>query len=55
MHYIEFLQVTSGKTLCMRKEQRINLSVFHMYFINFPNLTSTIELVNVVTNTWLYI
>jgi hypothetical protein len=26
---IDFLQVTSGKTLCMRIEQRINLFVFH--------------------------
>jgi hypothetical protein len=26
---IDFLQVTSGKTLCMRREQRINLSVFY--------------------------
>ena len=29
MHYIIYLRVTSGKTLCMRREQRINLSVFH--------------------------
>jgi hypothetical protein len=28
-HYIIYLRVTSGKTLCMRIEQRINLSVFH--------------------------
>jgi hypothetical protein len=26
---IEFLHVTSGKTLRMRREQRFNLSVFH--------------------------
>jgi hypothetical protein len=26
---IEFLQVTSGKTLCTRREQKFNLSVFH--------------------------
>jgi hypothetical protein len=26
---IEFLQVTSGKTLCTRREQRFNLFVFH--------------------------
>jgi hypothetical protein len=26
---IEFLQVTSGKILCTRREQRFNLSVFH--------------------------
>jgi hypothetical protein len=26
---IEFLQVTSGKTLYTRREQRFNLSVFH--------------------------
>jgi hypothetical protein len=26
---IEFLHVTSGKTLCTRREQRFNLSVFH--------------------------
>jgi hypothetical protein len=29
MHYIIYLRVTLGKTLCMRREQRINLSVFH--------------------------
>jgi hypothetical protein len=29
MHYIIYHRVTSGKTLCMRREQRINLSVFH--------------------------
>jgi hypothetical protein len=29
MHYIIYLQVTSGKTLCMRREQGINLSVFY--------------------------
>jgi hypothetical protein len=29
MHYIIYLRVTSGKTLCMRREQRINLSMFH--------------------------
>ena len=29
MHYIIYLRFTSGKTLCMRREQRINLSVFH--------------------------
>jgi hypothetical protein len=29
MHYIIYLLVTSGKTLCMRREKRINLSVFH--------------------------
>jgi hypothetical protein len=29
MYYIIYLRVTSGKTLCMRREQRINLSVFH--------------------------
>jgi hypothetical protein len=26
---IEFLQAISGKTLCTRREQRFNLSVFH--------------------------
>jgi hypothetical protein len=26
---IEFLQATSDKTLCTRREQRFNLSVFH--------------------------
>jgi hypothetical protein len=30
---IKFLQVTSGKTLCVRREQRINLSVFYIIFI----------------------
>jgi hypothetical protein len=29
MHYIIYLWVTTGKTLCMRREQKINLSVFH--------------------------
>jgi hypothetical protein len=29
MHYIIYLLVTSGKTLCMRREKRINLSVFY--------------------------
>jgi hypothetical protein len=29
MHYIIYLRVTSDKTLCMRKEQKINLSMFH--------------------------
>jgi hypothetical protein len=29
MHYIIYLRVTSGKTLCMRREQKINLSVFN--------------------------
>jgi hypothetical protein len=38
MHYIEFLHVTLGKNLCMRKEQRITLYVFNRYFINFPDL-----------------
>jgi hypothetical protein len=28
MHYIIYLRVTSGKTLCMRREERINLSMF---------------------------
>jgi hypothetical protein len=29
MHYIIYLRVTSGKSLCMRREQRINLSMFY--------------------------
>jgi uncharacterized membrane protein len=29
MHYIIYLRVTSSKTLCMRREQRNNLSVFY--------------------------
>jgi hypothetical protein len=29
MHHIIYLRVTSSKTLCMRREQRINLSVFY--------------------------
>jgi hypothetical protein len=29
MHYIIYLQVTLGKTLCTRREQKINLSVFN--------------------------
>jgi hypothetical protein len=32
MHYIIYLRVTSSKTLCMRRERRINLSVFYRYF-----------------------
>ena len=28
MHYIIYLRVTSGKTLCMKREERINLSIF---------------------------
>jgi hypothetical protein len=55
MHCIEFLHVTSGKTLCMRKEQRIILYVFNRYFINFLDLQSNIKLVKVVMATWLYI
>jgi hypothetical protein len=48
MYYIEFLHVTSGKTLCMRKEHRIILSVFHSYFFNFLDWPSTIELVKLL-------
>jgi hypothetical protein len=29
MHYIIYLRVTSGKALCMRRKQKIKLSVFH--------------------------
>jgi hypothetical protein len=29
MHYIIYLLVTSGKTLCMRREQKVNLFVFN--------------------------
>jgi hypothetical protein len=29
MHYIIYLRVTLGKSLCMRREQKINLSVFN--------------------------
>jgi hypothetical protein len=32
MHYIIYLRVTSSKTLCIRREKRINLSVFYRYF-----------------------
>jgi hypothetical protein len=40
----------------MHKERAENyLFVFHRYFINFPDLTSTIELVKVVMATWRYI
>jgi hypothetical protein len=55
MHYIIYLRVTSGKTLCMRREQRINLSVFHCISIYFPRFPSTIELDKVVMATWPYI
>ena len=55
MHYIIYLRVTSGKTLCMRREQKINLSVFHCSSIYFPRFTSTIELDKVVMATWPYI
>jgi hypothetical protein len=51
---IEFLYVTSGKTLCMRREQRINLSVFYIISFNFPDYSSTIELDIVVMATWQY-
>jgi hypothetical protein len=30
---IEFLQATPAKTLCARREQRFNLSVFHCILI----------------------
>jgi hypothetical protein len=33
MHYIIYLRVTLGKTLCMRREQKINLSVFNCILI----------------------
>jgi hypothetical protein len=33
MHYIIYLWVPSGKTLCMRIEQRINLSVFYCILV----------------------
>jgi hypothetical protein len=32
MHYIIYLRVILSKTLCMRREQRINLSMFYRYF-----------------------
>jgi hypothetical protein len=32
VHYIIYLWVTSSKTLCMRREQKINLFVLHRYF-----------------------
>jgi hypothetical protein len=39
MHYIIYLRVTSGKTLCMRREQRINLSMcFIVFRFNFLDL-----------------
>jgi hypothetical protein len=41
MHYIIYLPVTSSKTLCMRRERRINLSVFYRYF-NLISQISTI-------------
>jgi hypothetical protein len=52
MHYIIYLRVTSGKTLCKRREQRINLSVFHCVSIYFPRFASTIELDKVVMAAW---
>jgi hypothetical protein len=51
---IELLQVTSGKTLCTRREQIFNLSVFHCISIYFPRFSSTIELDIVVMVTWQY-
>jgi hypothetical protein len=39
MHYIIYLRVTSSKTLCMIREQIINLSVFYIYI----NLISQIS------------
>jgi hypothetical protein len=39
MHYIIYLRATSGKILCMRREQRINLSMcFIVFRFNFPDL-----------------
>jgi hypothetical protein len=55
MHYIIYLRVTSGKTLCMRREQRINLSMFYIISFTFPDYSSTIELDIVVIATWQYI
>jgi hypothetical protein len=55
MHDIIYLRVTLGKILCMRREQIINLSVFHCISIYFPRFTSTIELDKVVMATWPYI
>jgi hypothetical protein len=49
---IEFIQVTLGKTLCMRREQRINLSAFYIISFNFPDFSSTIDLDIVVMATW---
>jgi hypothetical protein len=36
MHYTIFLQVIPGKTLCMRREHIIILSVFHRYLNLIP-------------------
>jgi hypothetical protein len=54
MHYIIYFRVTSGKTLCMRREQIINLSMFHCIQFNFSDYSSTIELDIVVMATWQY-
>jgi hypothetical protein len=53
---IDFLQVTSGKTLCMKREreQGINLSLFYIISFNFPDYSSTIKLDTVVMATWQY-
>ena len=54
MHYIIYLRVTSGKTLCMRREQRITYLCFIVFQFNFPDYSSTIELDIVVMATWQY-
>jgi hypothetical protein len=38
MHYIIYLRVTSGKTLCTRREQRIIYLCFIVFQFNFLDL-----------------
>jgi hypothetical protein len=44
-----------GKNFMHEERAENYLFVFHRYFINFSDLTSTIELVKVVMATWRYI
>jgi hypothetical protein len=55
MRCIVFLLLTVDNTLCMRREQRIILSMFHWYLNLIPRFPSTIEFDIVVMATWQYI
>jgi hypothetical protein len=55
MHCIVFLLVTMDNTLCMWREQRIILSMFHRYLNLIPRFPRTIKFDIVVMATWQYI